>query len=292
MNLRDIDWRTWRRLLIVVSALVVFRVALQAMLPPSISSSVQPSALAQAGLTIPAVIVLFLAAYLLMGVTFVLLQDWLLGTKASKGLRFGLAFVLMWGAYLLEPVGLSVGAYSETIKTAVVDTVPIALLGVALGLFLSKSDGPGAGRGGIRVLFLAAIPAAFIAVRLMEYSALGIYSVFPTMPLASMMWAAGTGICLSVMYLLIRNALPARSPLKRACLFGIGVFAANLFVFNLFMPAIMEYTAWGIGALSYADLAVRTMMDTAAVLVGVLVFERLSLTMASREVSDGRSAEG
>lgn len=291
MDLRNIDRRTWSRLLIVISSLVLFRLALQAVLPPAIGGSAPPSAIAQAGLTVPAIALLFFTAYLLMGTTYVLLQDQLPGEKASKGSRFGLAFVLMWGAYLLEPVGVSVVTYSETIMTAIVDIIPIALLGVTLGL-LSNAPVPRGGRNGTRALFLVAIPMVFIVVRIFEYTVLGIYSVFSTMPLITMLWAAGTGTCLAAMYLLIRNALPVMSPMRRACLFGVGVFAANLLVFNMFMPAIMEFAVWDLGTLSYTDLAVRMVLDSAAVIVGVLVFERLSLATAPREVTDGRLAEG
>ena len=292
MKLRNIDRRTWSRLLMVVSALVMLRLVLQAMLPPAIGSSVPPSAIAKAGLTVPAIVLLFFSAYMLMGITYILLQDRLPGTRTSKGLRFGLAFALMWGAYLLEPVGVSMAAYSDTIRTAVVDTAPIVLLGIALGLLLSRDAGMSRSIGGKRVIFIVAVPTAFLITRLVEYGVLGIYSVFSTMPIISLLWAAGTGVCLAVMYLLIRDALPARSPLKRASLFGIGVFAINLLVFNMFMPAIMEFSVWGIGTLSYADLAVRLILDSAAVIVGISVFERLSSVTVPREVSDGCTTEG
>jgi hypothetical protein len=276
----------------VISALVLLRLALQSVLPPAVGSTVQPSVIAQAGLTIPAIVLLFVTAYMLMGLTFILLKDRLPGSKGSKGLRFGLAFVLMWGAFLLEPVGVSVVDYSGTIGTAFVDTVPIALLGIALGLFVSSDVSPGRGSNGTRVLFIAAVPLAFVTTRLVEYAVLGVYSVFSTMPVISTAWATGTGVCIAAMYLLIRDALPTRSPIKRAFLFSVAIFATNMLVFNMFMPAIMEFTIWDIGALSYADLVVRISMDSAAVFVGVTVFEYLSLMKISREVNVGRSTEG
>ena len=73
-----------------------------------------------------------------------------------------------------------------------------------------------------------------------------------------------------------RPGISASSPLARAATFGALIFGLNIFLNNMFIPVVFEMKILEMGVISYADLAVRAIVDILLVTAGVYLFEKIS----------------
>lgn len=285
--------KQWLIIILVAIVILVFRLATQAIVNPAVSDSVVPSIIVKMGLTIPVVALMFLLTYVFMGIVFAWIQDKLPGTRIARGLKFGLAFGLIWAVYLLEPTSIAVESYSDTVVIAVIDVMAIVALGLLLGrLIASRSVNAKKACAVPGIMALAAIPVLYFAGRFAEYNMLHIYSVYDTMPAETLLWAAATGIGACVMYLLIRHGIPDASPLAKAAYFGLVIFGINLLVFNLFIPALFDMPFSGLGGLFLTDLFARTAIDVVTVTAGTYLFEAIELSRSRKRESVSRSSRG
>jgi hypothetical protein len=218
-----------------------------------------------------AAIVYGILTYGLLGIVFIVVQGRLTGTKWAKGLRFGTGFCLVWASYLLEPLPFNAGAkVAEMLSYPLADGSTLLVLGIILGWGLgtnsaSKSESR-FNAASLALLALLAIPALFLATRYFSYTVLHVYSSFDSRPGATMMWAAGTGLCLGVLFLWLRPGINGQSPFARAASFTLFVLGINLLLFNSFM--ILAFADF-----SVLDILVRTVMDLVPVLAGVFISE-------------------
>ena len=223
---------------------------------------------------------------------FVLIQDRLPGKKLTKGLTFSLAFGGMWFVYLLELVPHAPWQLPSSLYYPVVDGITVGSLGLLLGMFMATdSRGQGTARITDGVLALAAIPVLFLAGRLVSYNVLGIYSMYLSRPLDSLLWVVVMGTWVAIMYFLLRPGIAGKSPLLTAAFFGIVVFGINILLNDLFMPIPFDLSLMGLGEFSYADLIARTAIDVLFVTAGVFIYEKIRpFISGNRRTGTGSSA--
>jgi hypothetical protein len=118
------------------------------------------------------------------------------------------------------------------------------------------------------------IPGLYVLVRYFSYGILRIDSTYTARPLATLVWTAGMGCWVGVMYVLAGRYTGDRSPLARAAVFGGLLFGVNWLVFNLFALLFIK--------ISVMDLVLRSVFDALAVAVGVYVLHLLSVKRAAR----------
>ncbi|MGA9138643.1 MAG: hypothetical protein WBZ29_00355 [Methanocella sp.] len=279
--LENMSKKRWLTLLAVCIAVTIVRVMLQPLIPEGENPMFTTySAIYNAGLLVPAFVVFAFVVSLLLGIVFVLIEGRLPGTRLAKGVAFGMAYGLMWAVYLLEPLTKVLeGSFFVLYGYPIVDGLTFGMLGLLLGVFVgTDSKGPAKRRIGSETLALLAIPVAFVVIRLCCYAFSIIGSAFDIRPADTMLWAAGTGLWLGVMYFLLRPGVPGKSPLAKALFFGPVVIGINLFFFNSFVPLVFE--------VDYADLILRTLVDIVSVTIGVYVCEKIGSVIGSRSQAD------
>jgi hypothetical protein len=266
--LSEMNRRRWMIFAATIAAAVIFRIAVQLFIPSGGPSRLTPSVIVRAGLMPLAAVTYGILTYGLLGIVFIVIQGRLTGTKWTKGLRFGAGFCLMWASYLLEPLPFNAGAsLAEMLTYPMADGVVLLVLGLLLGWGLG-TDSPPISKSRLNAgsLVFLTIPALFVATRIFSYTVLHVYSSFDTRPAATMLWAAGTGLCLGVLFLWLRRGIEGHSPLARAAFFTLFVLGINLLLFNTFMVlAFADFTV--------LDVLVRTVMDLVPVLAGVFLSE-------------------
>jgi hypothetical protein len=278
---KNMSKKRWLALLGVCIAVTLVRVMLQPLIPEGENPMFTiHSAIFDAGLLIPAFILFAFAASLLLGIVFVLIEGGLPGTRMAKGIAFGLSYGLMWAIYLLEPfTEVLEGSFLALYGYPIVDGLTFIALGLLLGIFVGTDSKSRAKRRiGPETLALLAIPMAFVALRLCCYAFSIISSAYGIRPLDTMLWAAGTGVWLGVMYFLLRQGVPGKSPLAKALFFGPVAIGINLFFFNSFVPLVFE--------VNYADLILRTLVDILSVTIGVYVCEKICAAIGGRSQTD------
>jgi hypothetical protein len=284
--LDEMNRKRWLVLGTTSVAAVIFRIAAQLLVPPgdpSKPSVLAPSVIARSGLMPLAFIVYGILTYGSLGIVFIVIQGRLTGTKWAKGLRFGAGFCLVWASYLLEPLPFNTGAkVSEMLSYPLADGSALLVLGVILGWALgTNSASKPESRFISDLLALLVMPALFLAARYYCYTVLHVYSSFDSRPGATLMWTAGVGLCLGVLFLWLRPGIEGQSPLARAAFFTLFVLGIDLLLFNAFM--VLAFANF-----SVLDILVRTVMDLVPVLAGVFILEA-ALQYRSRRHLSGQS---
>jgi hypothetical protein len=251
-----------------IGASVVFRIVVQLFVPSGGPSQLTPSVIVRAGFMPLAMVIYGILTYGLLGIVFIVIQGRLTGEKWSKGLRFGAGFCLVWASYLLEPLPFNAGASrAEMLSYPIADGVVLLVLGLLLGWGLG-TDSPPISKSWLNVdsLTFLTIPALFLATRIFCCTVLRVYSSFDTRPAATILWAAGTGLCLGVLFLWLRRGIEGQSSLARAAFFTLFVLGINLLLYNTFM--VLAFAAFTV-----LDVLARTVMDVVPVLAGVFLSE-------------------
>ncbi len=278
--LSEMSRRRWMIFGATIGASIIFRIVEQLFVPSGGPSQLTPSVIVRAGFMPLAAVLYGILTYGLLGIVFVVIQGRLTGKKWAKGLRFGAGFCLMWASYLLEPLPFNAGAsLAGRLSYPIADGVVLLVLGLLLGRGLG-TDSPQISKSWLNAeaLTFLTIPALFLAIRIFCYTVLRVYSSFDTRPGATMLWAAGTGLCLGLLFLWLRRGIEGQSSLARAAYFTLFVLGINLLLFNTFMVlAFADFTV--------LDVLVRTVMDVVPVLAGVFVCEAIRQYHLRRRLS-------
>ncbi len=275
MDLPKLDRRRWRSIVLAALLTTFLRVMLQPMIPEG-ESQVPPSILVDAGLLIPAFVIYALVSYMIIAYAFALVEGGLPWSKLQKGTAFGALFGMIWVAYLFEPVPLGEGTpFLEMLAYPLVDGFSMLVLGVLLGVFVATE--PRTARDGTdrKTMVLVLIPIVMLTIRLFEYNVLHIYSSYEGRPLETILWTLGTGLCIAIAYMFLRTGVPSGVPSGRALTFGILIYGLPITFVNFFVVLALK--------IDVTDMALRSTMDTLAVIVGIYLVER-SLLLEGRSV--------
>ncbi len=255
----------WKGILIAAAIATFVRIMLQPLIPEGANVS-EPSVIAAAGLLIPVFVVYAFFTYTVIALSFAMLEAGLPWSRMRKGIAFGSLFGLIWVAYLYEPVPLAEGvSFIDSLGYPLADGLSMLLFGVLLGRFVATAPGP---KEVWKPQALLLVPAAMLAVRLFEYGVLRIYSSFESRTVDTILWVIITGALIGLAYAALRPGVPSSTPAGRSLAFGLFFYGIPIVLVNFFVVLAIEADV--------ADLALRSVMDIAAVVAGVYLAERLS----------------
>jgi hypothetical protein len=208
--------KRWKALIIVAVIATFVRIMLQPLIPAG-QSQVEPSAIVDAGLLIPAFTFYAFIAYTVMCYAFVMLEGGLPWSRMRKGLAFGSMLGLIWVAYLYEPVPLGQNTpFIESLAYPMADGLSVLVLGLLLGRFVATEPALEAGKQAWKPLALLLVPAMMVVIRLFEYNVLHIYSSYAERMAATMAWVILTGLGIGFAYMVLRSGVPTTTPSGRS----------------------------------------------------------------------------
>lgn len=243
----------------------VVRVVGQLLIPSGIQTFLEPSIFVTNG-TLPLVFALYgTFAFSLIAALFLLLTPYIPGKRLSQGLKFGMAFILIWIVYLLEP--LPHAAPIDRITYPIADGFALLVLGLLAGALLGK-DVKRTNTTGMskRLSISGSVLAVFFVIgRLIQYYYFEIYSSFAEKPGQTIAWSVLTGLVIACVLTWFMVTLPNKGRVNNAVVVGLILFGTNLILFNFFIPLVFDA--------DMPDLILRTAVDIVAVVLGCLVYK-------------------
>ena len=188
---------------------------------------------------------LFFVTFGVLAAVFVSIEGNLPGSRLSKGLRYGVAFGVLW---LIGILGVSPAAGSpiaQELYTGVVDGTVAILFALLLARFVAHEGSPRAvkkpsvGFGAIPVIAVFYTGSYFLGRWLLQF----IPSVTPLHapnPLHALVVALGLGGWIGVMYVLLAQGSGGLEPFKQALWFGVVVFGISWVLFAVFGVLLMD----------------------------------------------------
>lgn len=268
--------KTFAKAILIGVLTTIFRVMGQLLIPAGTPQTVlQPSIFSMNG-TLPIVFTVYgIFTYSILSAMYLLIRDNLSGHKLVKGLKYGIACGIIWTSYLLEPLP-HVISLLDKVAYPIVDSAALIVMGLLLGLFLSKSTPSKAcDRKSSRMPFdVLLISAFFVVGRFIQYGYFKVYSSFETEMVQTLLWAVLAGIAISFVVLWFDRLLPTQNKWKKALLTGLVLFGVDLLLFNFFAPLVFSA--------DIPDLIIRTVVDTIAITVGLLVGQILKSQKQSK----------
>jgi hypothetical protein len=266
--------RTVLRILAVSAATTVFRIAIQMVLPQAEQNMLQPSVFVING-TLPFIFSVYaLFVYSILVAAFLIFDSGIKGSGIIRGLKYGAAFAFVWAVFMFEPLPHGVSFLLDNVLYALVDGLALLLMGLLIGLLLTdRNNGEtfqdavasitGKGTSAKTAAWVSITVVVFVLGRLLQYNVFGTYSSFEAKPAVTILWCIGAGAVSAGVTIWLCNRAEAtgkyRRPLAIACL----LFAVNLTFFNFFMPLVLD--------VSILDLLIRTGVDIAAIVLGLLI---------------------
>lgn len=225
------------------------------------------------------VVLYFLIAFSIIAYIFYRYEDKLPGTNRAKGLRYGIAISLLWLWGMLEGVSLFGNLLIDEFLTGVSDAIPIAVMGLLLGIFTTKKISSKITKKSFysREIILSTFifTTIFLAGRYFLYLANILPSGYQTNPYFTFIWTLSMGACIGVTYILLGQATQSSSIIFSAVKFGLTIFGPNWLAFVAFIPIIFKGT--------FITSIIRISIDTLLVILSYYLSESLAKIMNRRK---------
>jgi hypothetical protein len=259
---------------------LAFQVTASSVSGTSGTTVLPPSAIAQGGLAVPAVLAFLLIAFGMLAAVFFLLHANLPYSRWMNGLWYGLSFGGLWYMGVLESTLVLGTPLEHELVMGFADALPILIMGMLLGALVGTTQSARVRNAGGRVIAIPYIAFCYSVGRYIAYIGLRIDSGITVNPLGTFLWTLGMGMWIGIMYWLLEPGLKGTSAIKRAVVFGGVVYGSDWFMFNFFLPLLYK--------MNLADLFLRVVVDVLFVMIGVFAAEKLiarhDLTSTSNEI--------
>ena len=265
--------KNWWKILLLMLVATVIRAAGHMIDGTGLPMNIDPLSIFSKTLGLRTVLIIYCTAfYITMSITFLIIEKWLSGSKTIKGLKFGIAWGIIFFLGVIEtyPV-FGKTALIADVRTGIADFISVVVLGVLLGKFLA-SDGQSS-KTNIKnnSLILLAVTLFYIIGRYFAYSVLKIESGYMERPMATFIWTLATGISFGVLYILAGRNISENNLVKRTAFFGLINVGINWLIFNLFWPFVYQSSICRFAEFIYG----RALVDTIFIMLGVYVSEWL-----------------
>lgn len=194
---------------------------------------------------IPTIIIWYVIAYGSIAYIFYKNEDKFVGTNIAKGLRYGISIGILWLWGMLIGVLLYHNPFSNELVTGICDAVPIVIMGLLLGKFMTKSnhhiESKHKSINVINIILSLLIFSIIFSIGCYIINYTGIIKIaHQTEPYFAFIWPFLMGTCIGITYLLLDNGTQSSSKLSSAIKFGSTLFGTNWLVFAIFMPFIFN----------------------------------------------------
>ena len=182
----------------------------------------------------------FIIFFSSISITFLIIEKWLSGSKTKKGLKYGISWALIMFVGVCEMNTILGTSVIADIRIALVDAIPLIILGILLGKFFASGKQSNQMYNKNYIITFVAITLFYLIGRYFSYAILGIDSGFIERPLATFIWTFCMGLTFGVFYLLVGKYVKGEKLIKRAIMFGAGIVGINWLIYNLFAPLIFQ----------------------------------------------------
>jgi len=257
----------WWKILLAVFVSVLVDVILHRLLAPRIEYNYSPSVLIQKGFFLPAVSIALIIWFGTLAIIFVLTQGNLSGTKAMKGLRFGIAFAVLCFLAIFELCLVFDSSLVDGLCTSTTDSISILLLGLLLGSLVGTDSASPRSRMKSSQKSSLVIALIFLVGRYFGYMIINIMSAYSEKPIETFLWTLGIGYWIAMMYWLLKET-PEGSAMVQAVRFGVLIFGVYWLIYNSFILLFLK--------LSILNVFLRVIIDVVSVTVGIWIASKLS----------------
>ena len=228
-----------------------------------------PSLIVRLGLFAPVFLIFALVTFGLFAAVFIYLQVNLPQSHWMKGVWYGLAFGGLWYIGMLEASLVLGTPIKQELFMGVADALPILVMGVLLGGFVSTTQNSHSRSRSSRANTIAilCIALCYIVGRYFAYGILHIDSAYISNPLGTFLWTLGMGVWVGIVYCLLESGLRSTFPLYRAIIFSCVIYGIDWFMFTFTMPLLFE--------MNLLDILLRLIVDVLSVMIGVFFAEIL-----------------
>lgn len=254
--------KVWK-IILVGFLTTIFRICAQLLIPASDSNGLTPSVFVKNGTFELVFTVYAILVYTLIAAMFLIIRNNLNGSKIMQGLKYGLAFSVIWVVYLLEPlphVIASAHSVVTVLSYPIADGIGLIVLGLLVGALLGETRPSIAKKKTKCVIPIVIITSCFVIGRVLQYYVFNLNSSIHINPLLTMVWTISIGLVSSCVMVYFNQYIAVKNRVSRAILLGGIMFGLNLLLFNCFMFIVAE--------IDIADIGIRTVVDMVAVSVG------------------------
>lgn len=261
------------KILIVGLLTSLYRIIMQipVMLLPAAKVSIEPSIFVKNGTVVGAFIIFAFVTYSILAALYLLVLENIEGHKVSSSLKYGCICCLFWVAYLIEPTEIG-GSIWDAIAYPLADGSALIIMGLLLawqfGRQGKKYKNPkieSSKKGQLAMILIPFI--CFLVGRSVLYCGFHVNSQWDTKLVWTTFFLIECGLIVSACLQWLTDIIKAKTEVKRCLVSGILMFGTNLFIFNAFVLLIFSVNVW--------DLLIRTVVDTAAFTVGLLLSRKV-----------------
>jgi hypothetical protein len=130
----------WWKVVACILVAVFADVILHILFVPRMNYNFQPSILAEKGLVLPAATAMLIVLFTTVSIVFVLIQEYLPGTKAVKGWRFGIAFGVLTFLAIIEMNLVFDSRLLNELRGGAADGASLVLLASMLSLMTGTNN--------------------------------------------------------------------------------------------------------------------------------------------------------
>ena len=219
-----------------------------------------------------AISIYFIIFFSSISITFINIEKRMIGTRIKKGLKYGISWALIMFVGVCEMNTILGTSVIADIRIALVDAIPLIILGILLGKFFASGKQSNQMYNKNYIITFVAITLFYLIGRYFSYAILGIDSGFIERPLATFIWTFCMGLTFGILYLVVGRYVNGNNLIKRAIVFGAGIVGINWFIYNSFAPLIFHDSI--INTL-YNMIAGRVIVDIISITLGTYIGERI-----------------
>ena len=207
-----------------------------------------------------------------ISITFLIIEKWLSGSNIKKGLKYGISWALIMFVGVCEMNTILGTSVIADIRIALVDAIPLIILGILLGKFFASGKQSNQMYNKNYIITFVAITLFYLIGRYFSYAILGIDSGFIERPLATFIWTFCMGLTFGILYLVVGRYVNENNLTKRTIVFGVGIVGINWFIYNSFAPLIFQES---IIHTLYNMMAGRVVVDIFSITLGTYIGESI-----------------
>lgn len=212
---------------------------------------------------IPTAMIYIFILYLVLALVFLYISKFS-KNRFRSGLNFGIALGGLWMIAFFESWSIFGSPFIADLIMGLNDSVPVLLIGLILGLWISKKEERKIKEKNSFYTSLWIFPLMYTIGRYIMYILIKIESGYLERWWQTLLWTISMGIWIALTYYWI--PLKGKKLKEKIILFGLLIFGFNWVLYNLFVPVVLQS--------DIVDFLIRSLGDVFFVSLSVLFIEK------------------